>query len=146
MSSAILVTGAATGIGNLTARTLAHAGHTVYASMRDVNGRNAARAQGERDYAAEHRIDLRVVELDVLSQAVKYEVARFGIDVVVVMPGAFTQGTEHFPNATHPADTAVAEAYTGLDDVLDAVTNGLAELTPPDAHPRAVAEEIARIV
>jgi NAD(P)-dependent dehydrogenase (short-subunit alcohol dehydrogenase family) len=44
--SVILVTGAATGIGNLTARALAADGHIVYASMRDVEARNAAHARG----------------------------------------------------------------------------------------------------
>ena len=40
----VLSTGGSTGIGNLTAKAAA-AGHTVYASMRDPAGRNAAHAQ-----------------------------------------------------------------------------------------------------
>jgi NAD(P)-dependent dehydrogenase (short-subunit alcohol dehydrogenase family) len=46
MSKTILISGASSGFGALTARALADAGHTVYAGMRDVAGRNAAKAQG----------------------------------------------------------------------------------------------------
>ena len=66
--SVVLITGAATGIGNLTAQALAADGHTVYASMRDPAGRNAARAGELLDTARRDSVDLRVVELDVLSQ------------------------------------------------------------------------------
>jgi NADP-dependent 3-hydroxy acid dehydrogenase YdfG len=64
----ILITGAATGIGQLSAHSLAQAGHTVYSSMRDITGRNADRMQKERDYATTRKVDLHVIELDVTSQ------------------------------------------------------------------------------
>ncbi|WP_307988239.1 SDR family NAD(P)-dependent oxidoreductase, partial [uncultured Pseudomonas sp.] len=38
MKSVILITGASSGFGALTARALADAGHTVYASMRETQG------------------------------------------------------------------------------------------------------------
>ena len=63
--SVVLITGAATRIGNLTAHALARAGHTVYPSMRDLGGHNASRAGQLQAEARDHRINLRVVELDV---------------------------------------------------------------------------------
>ncbi|MFC0111766.1 SDR family oxidoreductase [Kibdelosporangium aridum] len=68
MPSVVLITGAATGIGNLAARSLAIAGHTVYATVRDINGRNASHRESLIEFAREHGLDLRVVELDVQSQ------------------------------------------------------------------------------
>ena len=65
--SVVLITGAATGIGNLTARALAADGHTVYASMRNITGRNSARAEQLFDIAQRDGVGLRVVELDVQS-------------------------------------------------------------------------------
>jgi NAD(P)-dependent dehydrogenase (short-subunit alcohol dehydrogenase family) len=66
--STVLITGAGTGIGNLTAQALARAGHRVYASMRAPGTRNAARAGELHRLAAAERLDLHVVELDVASQ------------------------------------------------------------------------------
>lgn len=67
MPKVVVITGAGTGMGRLTARALALAGHTVYASMRGIDSRNAENAAEARAFAAEHGIDLRTLELDVLS-------------------------------------------------------------------------------
>jgi NAD(P)-dependent dehydrogenase (short-subunit alcohol dehydrogenase family) len=67
MPKTILISGASSGFGALTARLLADAGHTVYAGMRDATGRNAEAAKAAVDYSAEHGVDLRPVELDVSS-------------------------------------------------------------------------------
>ncbi len=246
--SVVLVTGASTGIGNLTATTLAAAGHTVYASMRDPEGRNNHRAQSMRTRASAAGTDLRIVELDVQSQEsadtavatvldeageldvvvhnaghlyvgyveaftaeeiahlfdvnvlgaqrvnraalphmrehragtliyigstttvsvppflgpyvaskfafdalameTAYEVSQFGIETTIVMPGAFTSGTDHFPNASHAADQRVSAAYAELDKLVARNEQATAALFDPsvDADPVAVAHEIARIL
>jgi NAD(P)-dependent dehydrogenase (short-subunit alcohol dehydrogenase family) len=248
MSKNIVVTGASSGFGALTARALAGAGHTVSAGMRETAGRNAPAVTALREYAAEHDVDLRAVEMDVADQAsvdaaiarvvadtgrldvvvhnaghmvlgpaeaftpeqlaavydanvlstqrvnraalphlraqgdgllvwvgssssrggtppylapyfaakaagdalaVSYaaEVARFGIDTTIVVPGAFTRGTNHFAHAGHPQDADVVaayeERYAGL---LDQVAQRLAALVPADADPAEVARQIARVV
>jgi NAD(P)-dependent dehydrogenase (short-subunit alcohol dehydrogenase family) len=243
----ILVTGAGTGIGKLTAQSLAEAGHIVYATMRDVEGRNQPRADALRALADLKDIQLHPLELDVLSQesadaaaaaivreqgrldvvmhnaghlvvgpseaftpeemmkvfdtnvfgaqrvnravlpylreqeaglmvwisssttkggfppflgpygaakaamdslavTLAYEIARFGIETSIVVPGAFTRGTEHFPSAGKPADAARAAAYARYDGVMDRIGERLSELTPDDADPQAVADEVVRIV
>jgi NAD(P)-dependent dehydrogenase (short-subunit alcohol dehydrogenase family) len=247
MKSVVLVTGAGSGIGKLTAKSLAEAGHIVYATMRDVDGRNKQRADEIRAWAKARNVDLRPLELDVLSQesagaavdtivkeqgrldvvmhnaghlvigpteaftpeeivkvfdtnllgaqrvnraalpqlreqesglmlwisstttkggfppfmgpyaaakaamdslaiTLSYEIARFGIETSIVVPGAFTRGTAHFPTAGKPADEARAAAYDRYDGIMDQVGERLSALTPEDANPKAVADEIVRIV
>jgi len=69
MKYVIVITGASSGFGALTARALAKAGHIVYASMRDTTGRNASQVEAAAKFAKENNVDLRAIELDVASQA-----------------------------------------------------------------------------
>lgn len=84
------------------------------------------------------------------SLAVTYagEVARWGIETSIVVPGAFTKGTNHFLHSGVPADTLRAEAYASgpTANIPDVALKGLAALEPADADPSEVAREIVRIV
>jgi len=64
----ILITGASSGFGRLTAEALAKAGNTVYASMRDIAGRNAKNAAEMAETSKRDGVDLRAIELDVQSE------------------------------------------------------------------------------
>ncbi len=63
----ILITGAATGIGKLTALTLARAGHTVFAAVKNKD-QDAEHVAMLENTAKRDRLKLSVVELNVLSQ------------------------------------------------------------------------------
>lgn len=249
MKNVIVITGASSGFGLMSARALAHAGHTVYAGMRETTGRNRSRVEEMQQHGKEHGVDLRAIEIDVASQpsvdaaiaqiidthqrldvvihnaghmaygpaeaftpeqfaqlydtnvlstqrvnraalpqlrkqgkglvlwvssssvrggtppylapyfaakagmdslAVSYagELARWGIETSIVVPGAFTQGTNHFAHAGAPADDAVAKAYAEgpTGDFGEVAFKGLAALEPADADPEAVARAIVDVV
>ena len=98
MKYVIVITGASSGFGELAARELAKAGHTVYASMRETKGRNATQVEAAKKFARENKVDLRTVELDVLSDtsanaAVKKIIDDNGrLDVVVHNAGHMVFG------------------------------------------------------
>jgi NAD(P)-dependent dehydrogenase (short-subunit alcohol dehydrogenase family) len=246
--SVVLITGAGTGIGKLTAKSLVQAGHHVWASMRDPLGRNQAHAQELLESTVGNGGAIDVVDLDVTSQdsadsavatvidgsgqldvvihnaghlfvgyveaftaedihslfntntfgvqrlnraalphmrerragtllyvgstipvttppflgpyvaskaamdslalVTSYEVNPFGIETVIVMPGPFTKGTEHFPNASQAADHTISAAYAALDPLVARNEAATANLIPSDvdADPQAVADEIARVL
>ncbi|HMH58277.1 MAG TPA: SDR family oxidoreductase [Galbitalea sp.] len=84
---------------------------------------------------------------DSLAVCYAAELARFGIESVIILPGSFTTGTNHFANAGHAADAEVADKYESLyAGLMDQVSKKLADLAPPDADPREVARTIARVV
>jgi NAD(P)-dependent dehydrogenase (short-subunit alcohol dehydrogenase family) len=114
MSHVILITGASSGFGALTARALAQAGHTVYASMRETEGRNAPAVAEVARYAAAQGVDLRTVELDVADDAsVAAGVARIvadtgRLDVIVHNAGHMSFG---------PAEAFTPEQFSQLFDI-----------------------------
>ncbi len=69
MKEVIVITGASSGFGALTARALAVAGHTVYASMLDTKGKGADTVKEFAQFAKERNVDLHTIELDVTSEA-----------------------------------------------------------------------------
>ncbi|GCF06822.1 SDR family oxidoreductase [Dictyobacter arantiisoli] len=94
----ILVTGSSSGFGRRIVETLARQDHIVFASMRDVNGRNASHANALRDFAQREHLALSVLDLDVtdetsVNQAVQTVIDQAGrIDVVVNNAGVAYSG------------------------------------------------------
>ncbi|OIH92710.1 MULTISPECIES: SDR family oxidoreductase [unclassified Curtobacterium] len=244
----VLVTGASSGFGRLTAESLARAGHIVVAGMRAVDGRNAPARAALDDLAVREGLQLGAVELDVqseqsvdeavsavirahgridvlvqnaghmaygpaeaftpeqfaalydvnvvgaqrvaravlphlrarrsglvvwvgssstrgghppflapyfaakagmdaLAESYAAELIRFGIDTTIVVPGAFTSGTNHFTNAAVPTDTArIDEHDTEYGALRRELTDRLAAIVPADADVQDVADEIVRVV
>src|ERR1700726_4150812 len=114
MKSVIVITGASSGFGALAARALAKAGHTVYASMRDSTGHNAAQVDEAKRFSSENNVDLRTIELDVLSEesvntAIQKIVTDNGrLDVVIHHAGHMVFG---------PAEAFTPEQFAELYDI-----------------------------
>jgi len=63
----VLITGCSSGFGYETAKYLAEKGHSVYATMRNVNGKNGKTASELRNFAKEGNLSITVLEMDVTS-------------------------------------------------------------------------------
>jgi NAD(P)-dependent dehydrogenase (short-subunit alcohol dehydrogenase family) len=131
----ILITGASSGFGRLTAEALAKAGNTVYASMRDIAGRNAQNASEMAENSKRDNVDLRAIELDVQSEpsieaAVEKVVVDNGkIDVLVHNAGHMMYG---------PAETFTPEQFAAQYDVNVLGTQRVNRAVLP--HMRAVGQ------
>lgn len=114
MKKVIVITGASSGFGALSARALAKAGHIVYASMHDTAGRNASQVESAAKFAKENNVDLRTIELDVASQpsanAAIVEIVKDNgrLDVVIHNAGHMVFG---------PAEAFTPEQLAELYDV-----------------------------
>ncbi|MDE1992078.1 MAG: SDR family oxidoreductase [Rhizobiaceae bacterium] len=110
----IVITGASSGFGALTARALAKAGHIVYASMRETEGRNAPQVAEVAAFSKENGVDLKAVELDVASDSsveagIAKVIAQEGhIDVIIHNAGHMSFG---------PAEAFTPEQFAQLYDI-----------------------------
>jgi NAD(P)-dependent dehydrogenase (short-subunit alcohol dehydrogenase family) len=85
--------------------------------------------------------------MDALAVSYAAELARFGIETTIIVPGAFTSGTNHFAHSGQPADEGVVAAYDGVyPNLMEQVSQRLAEQTPGDADAGDVAAAIVEVV
>ncbi|CAN7627889.1 SDR family oxidoreductase [Pararhizobium sp. LjRoot235] len=110
----ILVTGASSGFGAMTARALATAGHIAYAGIRATEDRNAKAVADAAAFATEHNVDLRSIELDVANDAsVEAGIAKVitdtgRLDVILHNAGHMSFG---------PAEAFTPEQFAELYDI-----------------------------
>lgn len=86
--------------------------------------------------------------MDALAVVYARELTRWGIETSIIVPGAFTTGTNHFANAGTPADKGRAEEYElgPYKHLAEDIMKGFSSIVPPDADVTAVAEAIAKVV
>jgi len=142
MKQVILITGASSGFGLLAALPqLRHQGRGLVPWVSSSSARG-----GTPPYLAPYLAAKAAMD----SLAVSYagELARWGIETSILVPGAFTKGTNHFLHAGAPADTARAAEYQSgpTGDLPEIALKGLAALEPEDADVATVAEAVVRVV
>jgi NAD(P)-dependent dehydrogenase (short-subunit alcohol dehydrogenase family) len=86
--------------------------------------------------------------MDALAVVYSRELTRWGIETSIIVPGAFTGGTNHFAHAGSPDDKARAAEYEAgpYAGFADQVLKGFASIVPPNADVSAVADAIVEVV
>ncbi|TCD28705.1 SDR family oxidoreductase [Pedobacter psychrodurus] len=98
----VLITGTNSGFGWLTANSVANLGHKVYATMRDINGKNADKSKALSKVENLTVLDVSLTDENSVQKAIETVLAKEGrIDVLVNNAGI--------------AMTGVAESYTTAD-------------------------------
>jgi NAD(P)-dependent dehydrogenase (short-subunit alcohol dehydrogenase family) len=86
--------------------------------------------------------------MDALAVQYARELTRWGIETSIIVPGAFTGGTNHFAHSGRPADVSrIAEYEAGPNKGLgEDIQKAFAAIVPPNADVSAVADAIAKVV
>ena len=87
--------------------------------------------------------------MDALAVAYAKELGRWGIETsIVVVPGAFTKGTNHFAHASAPTDEGIVAEYNAgpYKGFRDQVKTFFASTVPDDADVSKVAHVMVEIV
>lgn len=86
--------------------------------------------------------------MDAMAVSYAGELARWNIETTIIVPGAFTSGTNHFANAGKPSDSSrVTEYASGPTGKLgEEIMQGFARTAVPDADVTEVANAIVKVV
>lgn len=86
--------------------------------------------------------------MDSLAVSYASELSRWGIETSIIVPGAFTKGTNHFAHSGSPADKNRAAEYDNgpYAGIPEQALKGLAALEPADADATTVADAIVKVV
>jgi NAD(P)-dependent dehydrogenase (short-subunit alcohol dehydrogenase family) len=86
--------------------------------------------------------------MDALAVLYARELALWGIETPIIVPGAFTKGTNHFAHAGVPADKQREAEYEGgpYKGYGKKIQEAFSAIVPDDANVGAVAEAIVKVV
>lgn len=85
--------------------------------------------------------------MDALAVSYAAETVKFGIDTTILVPGAFTHGTNHLATSGRPDDLARASEYDELyGELAKEIPGKLAALDPATADVADVARAAVRVV
>jgi NAD(P)-dependent dehydrogenase (short-subunit alcohol dehydrogenase family) len=76
---------------------------------------------------------------EALAESMSLELRPFGIESVIVVPGAFPEGTEHFAHANGPQSPAVIPQYRDIARISEGLASKLQEIVAANGGSPGVA-------